>query len=50
MIRPSYDHRGGLTPLLGETIGQCLRRIASDLHDAPLATGTAELVCSDARC
>ena len=26
-----------------------LHRVASDLHDAPLAAGGAELVCSDAR-
>jgi DNA modification methylase len=34
--------------LLGE-LRLSLQRVASDLHDAPIADGNAELVCSDAR-
>ncbi len=33
MNRLSYDHCGGETPLLGETIGQCLDRVAARFPD-----------------
>jgi DNA modification methylase len=36
-------------PALFEDLQLSLRMIASDLHDAPLAEGRAELVCNDAR-
>jgi tRNA G10 N-methylase Trm11 len=36
-------------PRLLDELRMSLHRVASDLHDAPLATGAAELVCSDAR-
>ena len=36
-------------PALKREVRSSLRRIASDLHDAPTAAGSAELVCNDAR-
>jgi len=36
-------------PSLWDELRMSLHRVASDLHDAPLAAGSAELVCSDAR-
>ncbi len=36
MNKLSYDHCGGTTPLLGETIGRCLDRVAELYPDNEL--------------
>jgi DNA modification methylase len=43
------EELGRTRPQLMEELRSSLLRIASDLHDAPVAEGSAELVCNDAR-